>query len=148
YSSGNALLRELFGTRSFKAIVDLPSHLGRLISALQPETSYTVDGLIDDHTLLPFYGSFLPSERLRCLRYDMCGDNGSGVHMRAGIVGCPIPLPAWFRFCPLCIDEDRKHFGECYWHRVHQIPGVEVCPVHEVFLQNSSVHARNTQPKG
>ncbi len=148
YPTEDAVVRELFGTHTVKAVVDLPSHLGRLISALPPETSYTVDDLIDDHTLLPFYGPFLPPERLRRLRNDMSGDNGPGVHMRIGIVGCPIPLPIWLRFCPLCIVEDIKHFGECYWHRVHQVPGVEVCPVHEVFLQNSSIYARNTRTRG
>ena len=148
YPTEYAVVQELFGTHAVKAVVDLPSHLGRLISMLPPGTSYTVDDLIDDHTLLPFYRSFLPPERLQCLRNDMCGDNGPGIHMRVGIVGCPIPLPVWLRFCPLCMAEDIKHFGECYWHRIHQVPGVEVCPVHEVFLQNSSVHARNTRPQG
>lgn len=41
----------------------------------------------------------------------------------------------------MCATEDRRRFGECYWHRVHQVPGVEVCPIHEVSLENSSVHA-------
>jgi len=43
-------------------------------------------------------------------------------------------------FCPYCVEEDRKQFGECYWHRVHQIPGVEVCPFHNIDLQNCRMH--------
>jgi hypothetical protein len=32
-----------------------------------------------------------------------------------------------------------KQFGESYWHRTHQVPGVEVCWEHSLFLQNSNV---------
>lgn len=47
------------------------------------------------------------------------------------------------RFCSHCVEEDRRQFGECYWHRVHQIPGGEVCPSHSTFLQTSSVPIHN-----
>ncbi|HEX3557918.1 MAG TPA: TnsD family Tn7-like transposition protein [Pyrinomonadaceae bacterium] len=36
--------------------------------------------------------------------------------------------------------EDKKLVGEVYWHRLHQLPGVLVCPSHNVFLEDS--HAR------
>ncbi len=48
-----------------------------------------------------------------------------------------VPSPEWLRFCPLCTEEDKQQFGEPYWHRLHQISGVEVCLVHAVFLENS-----------
>ena len=33
-----------------------------------------------------------------------------------------------------------KNYGEAYWHRVHQIPGVILCPKHNAFVLNSSVY--------
>lgn len=30
-----------------------------------------------------------------------------------------------------------------YWHRIHQIPGIEICPIHAVFLENSSATWRS-----
>lgn len=36
--------------------------------------------------------------------------------------------------------EDSEKYGEPYWHRVHQIAGVLVCPIHQVHLQNSRVN--------
>jgi hypothetical protein len=68
---------------------------------------------------------------------------GKAASSLAGINRSHIRRPDWFRFCPSCVEEDAKSFGESYWHRLHQIPGVETCPKHEVFLENSSAGARN-----
>lgn len=45
----------------------------------------------------------------------------------------------YLRFCPQCILGDKKQFCECYWHRLHQVPGVEVCLIHNIILQKSEV---------
>lgn len=41
------------------------------------------------------------------------------------------------QFCPCCLHEDSERYGEPYWHRIHQLEGVKVCPVHKVLLVNS-----------
>ena len=33
-------------------------------------------------------------------------------------------------YCPACADEERQVYGEPYWHVLHQMDGVEFCPVH------------------
>ena len=38
-------------------------------------------------------------------------------------------------YCPLCIESDIKNCGESYWHCIHQLAGVFVCPTHRVFLE-------------
>lgn len=48
--------------------------------------------------------------------------------------------PLHFRVCPFCVRVDREQFGEPYWHRIHQVPGVLACPHHSVYLENSSVY--------
>lgn len=30
-------------------------------------------------------------------------------------------------------------YGETYWHRIHQVPGVNVCPKHKTLLEDSIV---------
>ena len=50
-----------------------------------------------------------------------------------------IAVPRYLRFCPQCNAEDLKLYGELYWHRLHQVPGVSICPRHGVFLQDSSI---------
>jgi hypothetical protein len=143
YPSKQSLVQELFGKRTILACIELPSHLDILIAALPERHHYTADQLIDYHTLLPFYGPFLPPSRLHCIRQDMHGNNWPTIHMRTGIMASRVPLPRWLRYCPLCINKDKEEFGECYWHRIHQVPGVEVCPFHKVYLQNSNVFAQN-----
>lgn len=143
YPSQKLAGKQLLGTFGATASVTLPSRLGRLISVLPPGHSYTVERLIDNHTLLPFYSPFLPSKRVESLRQDMRGDNGLSVYMRSGSTSSCIHSPDFLRFCPLCSQEDKKHYGECYWHREHQIPGVEVCPIHNVFLENTHARAQS-----
>jgi DNA-binding Lrp family transcriptional regulator len=59
-----------------------------------------------------------------------------------GVMASSIPVPAFLRFCPACKRKDEECYGETYWHRLHQLPGVEVCPTHETFLENSGVGLR------
>lgn len=130
-------LHELFSSSCSTATIDLPCHLGNLISKLPPNHRYSDDKLIDEHTLLPFFSQFLPHKRTIQLREDMRGSGGLKIHKTAGLMASRIPTPRWLCFCPLCIDEDRKLVGQTYWHRLHQIPGVEVCAVHNTFLESS-----------
>ncbi len=147
YPSKRSVVQDLFGTGNVIASIWLPSHIDEFIAALPPGHPFSADDLIDNHTLLPFYAPFVLPERLQQLRQDMHGRNGPGIHMRIGIMASHVPLPEWLRFCSHCVEEDRKQYGECYWHRVHQVPGVEICPVHETRLQNSTVHARNMKTR-
>ncbi|KAM3109119.1 TnsD family Tn7-like transposition protein [Phormidesmis sp. 146-33] len=143
YSSGDYGAQDLFGNRGASAVVDLPSHLDHLVSKLPLGHQYTADQLIDKHTLLPFYSPFLPPERVMKIRTGMKEAGGLTIHSLAGIVPSRIRVPNWLRFCPLCLEDDKKRYGEIYWHRLHQLPGVEVCPLHQAFLENSNAPARN-----
>ncbi|HEV2800374.1 MAG TPA: TnsD family Tn7-like transposition protein [Pyrinomonadaceae bacterium] len=144
YPDIEAVNNELFGAKGMSAGVDLPSHLGRFAESLPPRHELTVRRIIEEHTLFPFYGPFLPVKRYERVCGDMEGSDGSAIHKCAGITPSNVRLHNWLRYCPVCVAEDRRAPNRCcYWHRLHQVPGVEVCPRHEVFLENSSVRARN-----
>jgi hypothetical protein len=143
YAYKREVLQELFGTMWIEATVDLPSHLAYFVDHLPIGHRYTVDYFIDHHTLLPFYAAFHSPEHVRQLREQMISSNGQALHRRAGVVQSTIPSPQWLRYCPGCVHMDRENFGECYWHRLHQVPGVEICPVHRTLLENSTVRARH-----
>ena len=129
---------DLFGSRFFSALVDWSCSLGYLVSQLPVGHCYTVDMLIDGHTLFPFYAPFLPPERGQLLRDQMINGNGAALSARLGMLTSHIPPRKWLRYCPACVESDRSQFGEAYWHRLHQAPGVEVCPKHAVFLEDST----------
>ncbi len=145
YPNKRSVVNELFGSTNAIAVVDLPSHIGHLVSTLPPGYNYTTDHFINNCTLLPYYSPFLPLERVARIRADMIGENGPSIHSRVGIMASKVALPLWLRFCSQCAEQDRERFGEAYWHRVHQVPGVEVCPIHKACLQNSNIRARDAR---
>lgn len=138
YPNRGDVLRELFGSKSDHALVDWSCSLGYLIGQLSEGHCYSVDTLINGHTLFPLYAPFLPPERRDRLRQQMIAGNGTALSSRLGMLTSHIPPRKWLRFCPACVESDRKLFGETYWHRLHQAPGVEVCLRHTIFLEDST----------
>jgi hypothetical protein len=138
YQNRKDIVLELFGNSSYHAHVDWSYSLGHLVSQLPRGHDYTVDTLIDDHTLFPLYAPFLPRERRHLLRDQMITKNGTGFQHRLGMMISHIPHHKWLRYCPECVKNDRNRFGETYWHRLHQVSGVEICPVHATFLEDST----------
>jgi hypothetical protein len=136
-----------FGDSQAIATVMLPCKLEYLITHLHSGTVHTVNSLIERHTLLPLFAPFVPPERVTQLRNDMNGTQGMGVHMRAGVMASTIPLPDTLRFCPTCTAEDREQYGEGYWHRQHQVPGVYICSQHHVWLEMTTASIANRQTR-
>lgn len=132
-------LQELFNSNNAIATADLPCNLEALATNLSPISRITVEELIQNHTLYRFYAAFLPQERSQQIFEAMRSGNGGGIHDRVGIRASLVRVPQYFRFCPKCIQNDQQTYGELYWHRVHQVPGVLVCPHHGGILQDSAV---------
>jgi hypothetical protein len=148
FPSRMAVIRDLFDRKCLRVSVDLPSYLDTFVAALPPGHHYTVDRLIDDHTLLPFCAPFLSPSRLALLRANMHGNNGAATRRHVGGVLGSITTPEFLRFCPLCAEADTKQFGERYWHRIHQVPGVEICPGHLVWLEQSEARVKYRRNSG
>jgi hypothetical protein len=53
--------------------------------------------------------------------------------------------PRYLRFCAECCARDVETFGTAHWHRAHQAPGVVVCHLHGMPLQQTDVSARSAQ---
>lgn len=139
YKSLASTTQTLFGQESSRIIVDLPNKLGSLVNQLPPGNTITADCLIYKNTVFPFYVPFLPPDRIKQLKRDMTEKSAGGaIHARIGILTSKIEVE-FLRFCPLCANNDYEMYGEPYWHRIHQLPGIFVCPYHSVFLENSSV---------
>jgi Tn7-like transposition protein D/TniQ len=138
YSNTKSVLNELFGANTATAIIDLPNRLSHLVAAFPAGSSLTVNRLINRNTLLPFFGAFLPAERVKRIQEDMRISRGPASHMRSGIMASRIPMPEYLRFCTICKKDDEENAGETYWHRLHQLPGVKICPIHQIFIENSN----------
>ncbi|CAM4017397.1 TniQ family protein [Cohnella lubricantis] len=126
-------LREVFGTENVIPTIDLPSHLDSLVSRNLTQ-GLTANQWIDRHTLYPYYAPFLPKDRAYRVRALMKSTNGSGIHALIGITASTVERSNDLRYCPSCFESDIQHYGEPYWHRLHQMSGVWVCPLHQVDL--------------
>jgi Tn7-like transposition protein D/TniQ len=130
-------LTELYGRATVGNVTDLPTNLGALAEALG---HCSVDMLIDEHTLWPFYAAFTFEPRRNRSRHEMC-TNGTPYHT-LGLTASQVPVNVILRYCPLCLQTDREMFGETYWHRSHQIPGISVCSNHGTRLKESNAAYR------
>src|SRR5258706_7622578 len=84
YKRPQSVSIDLFG-HEISAKVSLPNCLGNLVANLPPKLNYTVDRLIDNHTIFPFYEPFLPPERSYLLRKRMEGEEKKSLSILTGI---------------------------------------------------------------
>jgi hypothetical protein len=138
YWSKGALLCELYGKPTVIPGFACPNRLDYLSAALPPGHHYTADVLMDRHTLLPVYAPFLTPERLARVREYMRSDTGrQAIYALTGVgPGAMSPVKE-LQFCPVCVEQDRQQYGETYWHRLHHVPGVLVCPKHQAWLETT-----------
>lgn len=139
FSSKRAIFLSLFNTKNYAVSPWLAMRLKELIKQLPQSSTWTVDHIIDEHTLLPFVAPFLPVTRVQQIRTAMEQTYRGNLLQLAGLRGRQVKLSPYLRYCPACVVADRQKYGETYWHRLHQMPGVLVCPIHQVWLADSPV---------
>lgn len=145
-ASGNqsikATIKDVFGSKGGTAVMDLPSNINNLIHNLPIKSELTAEYIINNHTLLPFYGAFISPDRYVQIRDSMLSGNSKGIYGRIGIMASSIKANQYFQFCPICNKEDKEQYGEIYWHRMHQIPCILTCSRHHVPLYKTQVIVR------
>ena len=82
-------IEELFNSRTITATADLPCGLDNLVQNLPSYSSITVESLIQNYTLYPFYAPFLPPKRAREIKDSMKSARGGNIHTLAGIMFKP-----------------------------------------------------------
>lgn len=133
-------LLELFNTKKITATTDLPCNLSQLSSNLKISIPDSMpNNLIKNHTIFPFYKPFWSDKKAEQIIKLMKERSVGKVHLKAGIYANSIRQWEYLRYCPECIKEDKANSGEAYWHRVHQIPGVLICPIHNKPTYNSRI---------
>lgn len=129
----------LFGSRHASVAVDLPTRLGVFAERLPPGSIFSADYLVRRHTLAPYYLPFMPAARADALLHEMHTGGAGDASRLLGLSACTVPLPSHLRFCARCVRSDHAQYGVAAWRRVHQLPGVLVCPEHGVPLFETSV---------
>lgn len=144
YSYKSTLAAELFGRDGTTGAFDLPNGLRHLVGNLMPHPRLTVGNFIINHTTLNFYRPFMSALRFNNLQTEIEIGTDKSIFLRPGHKAIFTGRPAFLRYCPVCVIEDRNIHGEAYWHRIHQLPGMTVCCTHHVWLEPSTVKTTNT----
>lgn len=125
------------------AIYGLPTGLMIFCSQLQPLIQYNPEQILQFHTSLPYYSSSFPKQRIKAAKAKMLGDFNAGTHAMLGMLATVVSDFRYLRYCSDCLNQDIQSFGEPYWHRVHQLPGVLLCPTHHKPVLNSQIDKQN-----
>lgn len=91
--------------------------------------------LICKGTQFPYYTRFYPLERKKKALDAIC----QGEKITDLIRTKTQAKERYIRYCPRCVKEDRERYGETYWHRSHQMKGVNCCGKHGVRLKDSNL---------
>ena len=130
-------IRELYGANHINVPVELCGALSSLLEAI-PAKALTAKDIIMQHTLYPYYTRFFSNNRKKsAYMLALNGNRHAGQHI--GIYQSSSMDARRLRYCPQCFDEDIVTYGEPYWHRLHQIPGIAVCPRHGCWLADTEI---------
>lgn len=139
--SGNynyySTIRELFEVKDIRFNIHFSNYLDRLSYNIPEELKVTPEKLIYNNTMFPFFSPFLyrdrQTEAIRCMRegnknyiYKMGYSSTRGISISNSNYTV--------KYCPLCYDEEIQNNEEAYIHRIHQVPGNEVCIKHKIYL--------------
>lgn len=132
-------MEALFGRRMVVASVDLQGGLDVLAARIPAGRGLDSDAIISDLTLLPYYAAFHSLRIRRWAWENLKRGSATNLHLRLGMTAFRSGRVTQFRFCPTCLEAMRAQFGECYWRRDQQLPGVLVCPQHGTPLRYSAL---------
>lgn len=128
---------DLFASKTVRPdIVFINSYNPAAVQAIT--RNMPMEAVIEKHTMFPCYGRFLPRER-RQKAFQFLVSMMGNYHNLLSIPQSKNGEIRCLRYCPACAANDREQYGEAYWHRIHQIIGLHVCPVHRCYLMDSSV---------
>lgn len=103
------------------------ARLDRLLAVL----GYPYPRMLRELTVLPFWLAFNRTTNGH-FRINLESSNGHVTNLSR--LGYAQFLPG-ARYCPACLCDDMKEYGEPYLHRQHQLPVASICTRHGVVLQ-------------
>lgn len=139
---------ELLGSTTAGALTLFPSNLEYLCGQLHKGSLITPALLIQNHTFFPLFRPFLSEQRSALALNYLEGSNlGQQRRSQKGFIRFNSLTGGTFKFCSSCVAADRKVYGEPYWHRDHQLPGVFYCYEHGRILSDTGLPLTSTRNK-
>lgn len=129
---------QLFGRRGYFPM-DLPPCLEHVSKVTWNTWEMSSEQILEQLTLFPFYAAYIPSSRSAQCATDLKEGGHLGVRARLGLSSSLVKAKPFLQYCKDCATTDLLNYGETFWRRTHQLPGVQVCKTHGTLLINSKV---------
>nr|WP_083685246.1 TnsD family Tn7-like transposition protein [Massilia putida] len=133
HSSSVDTLLELLSRRGICISSSLPSSLHLIFQHL-PLPLQTAEELAERHTPLPYFRAFANPVHYAAIAQSVTMGRACNSKITLGLLASRIGAEDVLRFCPECAKYDREVTGVATWYRVHQLPGVLLCPYHRAPL--------------
>ena len=105
----------------------------RLITHEKP-----IEEIVLKHTMFPYYARFIGYER-RMKAFQSLVAMDMAYHNLLPLPKSKEKVIRHLRYCPICAEHDRETYGETYWHRIHQMHGIRICPTHHCYLIETDI---------
>jgi hypothetical protein len=93
-------------------------------------------------TLAPLFIFFLPSHK-STISLGLVSINATEAIRACQLVCVREKESLSIKYCPECARTDAQNFGVSYWHRSHQVPGIESCSSHQIQLVHFPLKGRS-----
>lgn len=110
------------------------------VTELATELGVQPDDLLWRHTVFPYATGFFEASVFEKALQAAKASGTAATGMGAVTQGVS-DLVRYRRFCAACAREDRDRWGESYWHREHQLPGVLMCIKHGTALRGTTLRS-------
>ena len=117
YSNYVFVAEDLFQNRYVRPSFEYISPLNDEVTGCLRKND-TIQDVLLQHTMFPYHCRFLPMERKNKAMQALVNMDSN---FRNLILFPKRTATPSMRYCPLCAADDRKNYGETYWHRLHQI---------------------------
>lgn len=129
--------RDLFLTKQGRVDKEFVKQLRPEIIGLLTK-HITMEELLERHTMYPFYGRFIDGDR-RSMAFEALMSMEGDFSKLFCVPQLRKGEHRYMKYCPKCVLDDRKQYGETYWHRLHQMRNVNLCAIHRCRLIDSAV---------
>ena len=116
----------------------LPNGIEAIASQIPHEANLTTERFITENTIYPLLKPFLTQEKGDAILNAMTSRNAY-IYNIIGFAHVFTMQHRYLHYCSQCVENDTAVYGEPYWHRIHQISGVYICPIHGTATIKSGI---------
>ena len=135
------VLKHIFG-RNIRQSITLPFSLGVAAARSCLAWNMTGEEIAFEMTLFPYYSRYLPFAMTQKYLEETLSPKRSWLRTVITRTRHRIIMNKYLMFCKACRRHDMSEYGETYWRRSLQLPGVLVCPDHSELLVPSKALAK------